>query len=372
MKKELVEKISLFQLFVLIIIFQIGSAVVVGVAKEAKQDAWIAILIASVIGALIIYIYSFILSYDEGKNLFEIIGQIFGRIVAIIISFIYITYFFYIASRVLRDFLELLITYIYPNTPIAVLALTFMFVVAYVVYLGPEVIGRTVEAFIPYIVIFLLLTCIFLFAGGEINAANLKPILAEGFAPIFEAIFPGLIGFPFGEAIVLTMIMAISTKFEHVSKVSVGAVITAGILLALIKIIKLSVLGINLSERAAFPLLTAAREISFAEFVERIDSLIIFVMMLGIFIKVSLFFYGGLKGLEYVFKTPYRYFSIPMGILIAIFSILIASNYAEHLEEGLRFVPMYMHMPLQIGIPGILAVIVLWKKKQQKSRESDV
>ncbi|MCT8139435.1 GerAB/ArcD/ProY family transporter [Anaerobacillus sp. CMMVII] len=204
----------------------------------------------------------------------------------------------------------------------------------------------------------------FLLAGGELNFSNLEPILGEGFGPVFKVIFPGLIGFPFGEAIVLTMIMAITAKFQHVSKVSMGAVLSTGILLAVIKIFKLSVLGTNISGRSAFPLIAAAREISFAQFIERIDAVIIFVMMLGIFMKVSLFFYGGLKGLEYVFKVPYRYFSLPIGLLVSIFSILIASNYAEHIEEGIQFVPLYMHMPLQIGIPGILAIIIFWKKKR--------
>ncbi|MCT8139436.1 GerAB/ArcD/ProY family transporter [Anaerobacillus sp. CMMVII] len=147
-------KNKLIPIVYLIIIFQIGSAVVVGVAQDAKQDAWIAIIIASWIGAFIIYTYAFILSYDVGKNLFEIMGQIFGRILAILLSLIYIFYFFYIASRVLRDFLEMLITYIFPSTPIEVLGISFMLVVLYVVYLGPEVIARTAETFAPYILVF--------------------------------------------------------------------------------------------------------------------------------------------------------------------------------------------------------------------------
>jgi spore germination protein KB len=360
------EKISLLQLYILIIVFQIGSAVVVGVAQDAKQDAWISILIASVIGAIIIYIYSFILSYDIGQNLFEITGKLLGRMIATSLSFVYIAYFFYIASRVLRDFLELLTTTIFPNTPIEVLAITFILVVIYVVYLGPEVIARTAETFAPYIFLFLVLTSIFLLAGGDINFANIEPILPEGFGRVFEAIFPDLIGFPFGEAIVLTMVMASTHKFHHVAKVSMGAVITTGLLLAVIKIFKLAVLGANISGRSAFPLLAAGREISFAQFIERVDPIIIFVMMLGIFIKVSLFFFGGLKGLEYVFNIPYRYFTLPIGMMIAVLSILISANYAEHIEEGIRFVPLYMHMPLQIGIPGLLALLVLWKKKQAK------
>lgn len=37
-------KISLYQLFVLILLFELGSAILVPLAIDAKQDAWLAIL----------------------------------------------------------------------------------------------------------------------------------------------------------------------------------------------------------------------------------------------------------------------------------------------------------------------------------------
>ena len=67
---KLTEKISLAQLFILIFIFELGSATVVGIGTEAKQDAWIAVLIASFIGVGLISFYYFLLSKKEGKNLF--------------------------------------------------------------------------------------------------------------------------------------------------------------------------------------------------------------------------------------------------------------------------------------------------------------
>ena len=38
-------KISATQLFVLVVLFEMGSAILVGIASDAKQDAWIAILL---------------------------------------------------------------------------------------------------------------------------------------------------------------------------------------------------------------------------------------------------------------------------------------------------------------------------------------
>lgn len=371
METPLQEKISLLQLYILIILFQIGSAVVVGIGMEAKQDAWLAILIATGIGLGLTAMLLYILSLQEEKNLFEIFELTLGKYIAFIFTLIYVVYFFYIASRVLRDFLDLLKSVIYSETPVEFLAISLMLVVMYVIYLGIEVIARSAETFMPYIAIFLIIIAVFLVIGGDVRLNNLQPVLAEGFAPIWEAVFPGLIGFPFGEIIAITIIMAQTNKTQKQMRlVTMLAVLTTGLLLAAIKTLKITVLGIATIDRVTFPVLMVAREIAFADFIERIDALVIFVMMLGIFIKIALFFFGGLKGLEYMLKIPYRYFVIPMGLLITNSSILIAHNYAEHIEEGIQFVPMYLHLPLQIGIPIIIAIIVFFKKKKKRGEQT--
>ena len=50
-------KISASQLFVLIVLFEMGSAILVGIASNAKQDAWMAVLLGLVGGIAIFFIY---------------------------------------------------------------------------------------------------------------------------------------------------------------------------------------------------------------------------------------------------------------------------------------------------------------------------
>ncbi|KXG42796.1 hypothetical protein U473_01170 [Tepidibacillus decaturensis] len=54
---------------------------------------------------------------------------------------------------------------------------------------------------------------------------------------------------------------------------------------------------------------------------------------------------------------------IPIGFIILLSSILIASNISEHLEEGLKIVPYYLHLPLQVGIPFLLFVVTLIRNR---------
>ncbi len=365
-----IEKISLWQLFILMVNFQIGSAIVVGIGNDAKRDAWLAILIAMAIGVLLMRMYTFILSLAPEKNLYEIMEITFGRTISICLAVIYVEYFFYVASRVLRDFSELLVSMVFPNTPIEFVSVAMMLTISYVIFLGYEVFARTNEIFMPYLYAFLIIISIFLVFGGDIELTNLQPVLAEGIGPIARAVFPDLIGFPFGETVAFMVIMAYANKFTYITKVGITAVIAAGLILSYTAFLRISVLGVNLNERSTFPLLSVSREISIANFIERLDALVVFIMLLGIVAKVGVFFYSGLKGLEHIFQIHYRAFVYPLGTVIAAFSILIATSYVDHIIEGLKIVPLYIHMPMQIGIPAItLLILWLWRRKGEKSHD---
>lgn len=358
------ECLSLWQLFVLIVKFETGSAVVLGLGNEAQQDAWLAVLLATLLGVLLVQAYYFLLSRAPGKNLYEIMDLAGGKMFSKVLTVAYVMYFFYISSRVLRDLGELMTAAILPNTPLEVISLTLMMLITYIIYLGLENLARMTEIFIPYVLLFIFIITILFIVGGVFNIKNLLPPLAEGFPPIVDAIFPTLLGFPFGEMIAFTIIIAHTSKFKHAGKVSMAAVGIGGAIIAYATIFQLGTLGVDARLRSNFPLLSAVRNISVANFLERLDASVVFVMMLGIIVKVSIFFFVGLKGLEHVFRIPYRPFVFPMGMLIAIFSILISENFAEHVEEGIQFVPFYLHIPFQIGIPALILVLILCKQRR--------
>ena len=88
-------------------------------------------------------------------------------------------------------------------------------------------------------------------------------------------------------------------------------------------------------------------------------------MMLGIVVKVSVLFYGGLKGLEHIFQIPYRSFGFPMAMILSLFSISIGEDYPSYFEKGVEIIPKYFQTPLQIIIPVFLLAIAFIKKKMR-------
>jgi spore germination protein KB len=335
------------------------------VGKEAKQDAWIAVAITTAYGILLFKGYVYMLSMASGKGLFGALDEAYGKVLSRILAYGYVLYFLYIGARVLRDFCELITSAVFPNTPIEIIAISLILLCIYFVYHGIEVISRSVEIFFPYSAAFLALLVLFLLVNGSINLENLRPVLEYGWTPIFDSVFPSLMGFPFGEMIAFTVLISFVSRFDYSGKIGMAAVGTAGVILLLFTIINMSVLGADMNDRVVFPLLSAIREISIANFIERLDALVVFVMMLGIWLKVSVFFFAALKGMEFITAIPYRRFVFPMGMHIAFMTVFVAANFAEYIEEGLVFVPLYLHIPFQVGLPLVTTMILLVKGRRR-------
>ena len=362
------ENISLTQLFTIMVNFLLGSAIVLGVGKEARQDAWIAIGIATLIGTGLIYFYYSLNRLLPNKNLFEMMEYCFTRPAAIFFSFVYSIYFFFMSCRVIRDFVELISAAILPITPMEVIVLTFMLVIAYIVYLGLEVLGRVTEIFIPYLLGFIILLAIFLIGSGEIELHNLEPVLGDGLKPVIKTIFPSLVSFPFGELVVFTVILSSVTEFKKSKKVLFISVLISGGFLIMGSLLMMFTLGVDVMQNANFPLLSAARRVAIGQFIERIDPLVVFIMMLGILVKSTVYFYAGLKGLEYVFQVPYRYFTVPISMIVATFSILTTANFAQFLDWKVTLTH-YLNPPIQLAIPSVIMVILIWKSKKNNLKK---
>ncbi len=370
MKASQSEYISYTQLFLLIFFFEIGSAVVVGVGNEAKQDAWIAVFLASLIGVALMFVYVKILALSSQSCLYSGLSSLLGSKISKCITFLYVVYFIYIAARVLRDFIELVNTAIYPQTSGEIIGILFILTVMYYLYHGLEVSARSLIVFMPYIVTFLFLIVLFLWMNGSIDINKIRPILADGSQPIVTAIYPELMTFPFGETVAFLCLSTYVQQKEQLFKICAASIIVSGMVLSFFTIIKLAVLGVDRSSIASFPLLSAVRSISIANFLERLDALVVFVILVGIFIKVLIFALAALKGMEVISSIPYRFFILPFGGILSVLIIIIADNYAEHIQEGLQFVPYYIHLPLQYGIP-IFLWIGLWAKQKLGGKRSE-
>ncbi|MGX6441693.1 GerAB/ArcD/ProY family transporter [Neobacillus sp. K501] len=360
-------KINASQLFVLIVLFEMGSAILIGLGSSAKQDAWISILIGLGFGILLFHIYYRLYVYYPDLPLTSYLQKILGKTVGSIIGVLYIIYFMYIATRVMRDFGDLLTSTIYTNTPLFVVNTLMILTIIYAIHKGIEVIARVGQLYFAIIYFLAIIGMLLILFSGLIHLENLQPILENGWRPIFKTSFQETINFPFGEMIVFTMLLPFLNEQKKAKKVCIGGMILAGINITLTTIINIAALGVDSFTQSTFPLLSTISKIQIAEFIERLDVFFMLYLVIGGFFKVTIFYYAAVAGAADIFKfNNQRKLIFPIGFIILIASLTIASNFSEHLLEGLKYVPFYIQWPIQIIIPSMVLFIAYIKNRTKK------
>ena len=144
-------KVSKYQFFTLMFIFEVGSTTLFALGIAAKQDAWIVILVALLIGLVFIWIYTELQNLFPSKNYVEIIIAILGKKIGIPLALLYAAYWLWPAARNLREFGELISMTLLPETPLSVILFIFILISLYALLKGVEVIARTSEIIMPLI-----------------------------------------------------------------------------------------------------------------------------------------------------------------------------------------------------------------------------
>jgi spore germination protein KB len=362
-------KISGTQLFVLIVLFEMGSAILLGLGSAVKQDAWIAILLGLAGGVIVFFIYYRLFMYYPDLPLTSYLQKILGKWFGRFIGFLYIVYFIYIAARVLRDFGELLATTIYNSTPLFVINSLMIITIIYGIHKGFEVLARVGEIFFGIVYFTAILGMLLITFSGLIHLGNLKPILENGMKPVIKTFLTQTIAFPFGEMVVFTMLLPFLNDKKKAKIVCVSGMILAGINITITVVVNISVLGVDLYHRSTFPLLNTIGRIQIADFIERLDVLFMLYLIIGGFFKIAIYFYAAVAGTADIFQfKDQRKLGFPIGIIVLFSSITIASNIAEFLKEGLVVVPIYLSWPFQIIIPCILLIIAFFRNRKKQTR----
>ncbi|UOF88819.1 spore germination protein [Fodinisporobacter ferrooxydans] len=199
--------------------------------------------------------------------------------------------------------------------------------------------------------------------SGLIKTENFLPVLENGWKPVLSTAFPLTLTFPFGELIVFTMVFPYANPSTQVMKTGLYGILASGLILSLTIAIDIAVLGVQASNQV-FPLLTTIDKVNIANIIVRMDIISIATLILGGFFKITLFFYGAVLGIADVFRIRKPlYIIVPLSLIVLSASMQIAGNLPRHLEIGLKYVPYYLHLPFQVGIPLLMLLVAVIQKR---------
>ncbi|GAB1796830.1 GerAB/ArcD/ProY family transporter [Priestia megaterium] len=215
-------KVSVIQLFAMMFIFNLGTALIVAYGINAQKDAWLAILLGMCMGMVLFFIYYSLFRQYSTLPLTGYARKIFGKYLGWIIGLLYVLIFLYMSARNARDFGDLLVSSTLTETPLLAVNFSLVLVICYVLYLGIEVLGRTAEVFIVVLLFLGMAGNFFIFISGNADFHKLQPFLENGWKLPLKVAFRDVFFFPFGEMIAFTMLL---TVFFKVSIFLYGAVI---------------------------------------------------------------------------------------------------------------------------------------------------
>ncbi|MCF6094968.1 spore germination protein [Microaerobacter geothermalis] len=354
-------KIGVSQFKILTLIFTIGSSILVapsGLAEQAKQDAWIAAIIGLGIGLLFVWLYIKLGTIYPELTLIEYNEMILGKWLGKTVSLLFISYFFILASLLLREIGDFLTTQIMPETPIQAIQIIFAMIVMMGARLGLETITRSAEILFPWVIgLFLLLT---FFVSPQLEFLKIQPVLEGGFKPILKAAFPFL-GLPFLELVVFLMIFPYVDNIKKAGKAFLIGTSLGAVVIVTVVMMSILVLGVDITARHYYPSYALAKKINIGDFLQRVEAIMAALWFITIYFKLTICFYASVLGLSQVLKLKvYRPLILPSGMILVMLS-LVASPNIIYFQTFVSKIWTPYSLTYGLFLPILLLIIGKWR-----------
>lgn len=357
------EVISNRQAITVMVMFIMGSTLIMGVGSNAKQDVWLAIIIAALLVMPVMAIYARILSLYPDKNLYDILNSVFGPLAGRLIAVLYIWYAFHLGALVMRNYQEFINVVAFPETPIFVPIMLMGLLCIWVVKEGLEVLGRWSQLMFIFLAVIILI--VVLLSMKDANIDNIRPVLYNGLKPVLLSSF-GIFSFPFAETVVFMAAFSFMKKRNKPLKIYFLSLLIGFSILMLISVRNVLVLGSDLLEGVYFPPYMVVSIINIGNFLQRIEVTVSVVFLLSGFVKISACLMAACKGVDYVFGFGgYRQIVAPVGLLLMTVSCFIYQDIMEMQEWAFK-IYMYYAFPFQVLLP-----IIIWIASEIKVKKTN-
>lgn len=357
------ERISVYQLFVLTSLFQIGTTIIFGFSSAAGRDAWLAAGISTLLGVMTIGLYLALMKLHPGLTLVEWYPRQFGRWLGTPIAWMYPLLLIYDAGRGLGDVRDLIPTTILPLTPHWVVLGIFMIMVAYVLFCGIETLARLGELWLPVLLLLFIVELVLIAGSDIVQTERLLPVAGKGWERIWTAAWPLGVTQTFGETIDFAMIWPLVRQQDKIVRTTLAATVLIGFFLTLLDAVAVSVLSEATFTRSIYPLYVLIQQINVADFIQNLDALGVMYFLTTTFFKISIHIFSAIYAMQKLTGVQNsRIFILPATTVVLYLGLKMAASVLDHIETGLKVLPYNLWVPLFLVLPAILFVVA-WARK---------
>ncbi|HEX3043116.1 MAG TPA: endospore germination permease [Bacillota bacterium] len=319
---------------------------------------WMIVVLAGVLSLIGLYFMVALLRKFPSQNIVEIGRKLGGAYIGSIPGLVIFLFFLILTSLTLRKYSETFILTLLPRTPISVISFFSIGIMLYAAVLGIETLTRVAWFFAPYLLTALVIILFFSFTKGD--PGQLAPVFGPGPVALLKHSLAN--SSLFGELLLLPLIAPLIRKQDRLGKVG-------GLSLAIsISIIAVVVLGNVLvfndreASRMIFPIFQLARLINFGEFIQRVESVFVFLWFFAAGVQLCGLFYGIVTSFAQTFRiSNYRPLVFPLSILVFTISLLPGSMSASMLFND--FILSGFYAAIAFGLPFLLWVFAVIFKK---------
>ncbi|OCT13575.1 hypothetical protein A8709_18450 [Paenibacillus pectinilyticus] len=353
-------KISTWQLFWMFTTLEISMSIWLTISPTieiAKQDAWISIVVAGIIGLGLTTILVRVSQRHPSQTLVEFAQKLFGKWIGKLISLLYLVVWYSVCADILRIFSLFIKQILFHDTPVWSISALMMAAMVYITFAGSvEAIARFSELAGPLIIVGIVIS--FTLNIPNLHIALLLPIYADtGIMPILQG---SLVNASFlGESMMIMMLTPFIAKPEKLLKPILLSICIPSILALVATIMVIATFGTSIGSSMYFPYFAMVRFINYLEFIQNMDVWIVFIWIFSVLVKLSMYLfinsYGSAQLLGIQKWRRMIIFTAPV-----IFSIsLIPANVFGILDYANLVWTTFIFPIFIVGIPIVFLIISL-------------
>ncbi|MDI6602400.1 MAG: endospore germination permease [Thermoanaerobacteraceae bacterium] len=307
-------------IFVISIIIGTGILSLPGnVSRVAGPDGWITVLLGGIASFLMAIPVAALSNKMDKSSFIGYMRSMFGPIVGSVFGTIYVVYFVFISSVILRIFADVLTTYIFVKTPEEFFIITMMLLTIYLILSGIEPTARTSEILVP--ISLFAIFFIHLIAIPNADFTELLPLLRTPLNKLLEGIYQTIFSF-LGFEILLIVSPYITDRKHGFRIIGISLSVTTAVYLYIV-IIVVSSLGLAKTSISIWPSMSLMMSISGpGRMLERMGILAMSIWIITMFTTLCGFYLAGSLTLsDLLYSKNYRLYIFILLPIIYILSL---------------------------------------------------
>ncbi|AMO86327.1 GerAB/ArcD/ProY family transporter [Solibacillus sp. FSL K6-1781] len=292
--------------------------------RDAKQDAWISIIISFIAAHIVVYIIFKVLELYESNDIYGVNINLFGKYLGNLINLTYIVYCGLAYFAIIKNYSDVINTWVFPSLSASFITITLLITVSYAFTGGLRVIiGVCFFSF--FFSLWILVVLLFPIEYSNIN--YLLPVLNNDFKSLLKGAYSmtlTIVGFE----IINTIYPYVKEKNKAQKYVHLGLMCTLAIYL-FVMLVTLTFFSGEQLEKSIWATLSLFSIVRLP-FLERIELITVCYWMMIILPNLCFFVWSAYRGVSRMINITDKKFVLIFSVLIFIGSLIVKTRIEVH------------------------------------------